>query len=49
MQNWTEIHQKLNDAVDFIKKSVAFAPEIGIILGTGLGSLVDGIELVGKI
>jgi len=49
MQNWTEINQKLNDAVDFIRKTIAFEPEIGIILGTGLGSLVDGMELIGKI
>ena len=45
MQNWTEIHQQLNDAVGFIRKSVALEPEIGIILGTGLGSLVDGMEI----
>ncbi|MCD6249101.1 MAG: purine-nucleoside phosphorylase [candidate division Zixibacteria bacterium] len=49
MQNWTEINQKLKDAITYIKKTVAFEPEIGIILGTGLGSLVDGMELVGKI
>lgn len=49
MQNWTEIHTQLNDAVEYIKKSVDFEPEIGIILGTGLGSLVDGIELAGTI
>ena len=49
MQNWTEINQKLNDAIAYLKKTVAFEPEIGIILGTGLGSLVDGMELVGKI
>jgi purine-nucleoside phosphorylase len=49
MQNWTEIHQHLDDAVAFITKTVKFEPEIGIILGTGLGSLVDGIELAGTI
>jgi len=34
------------DAVGFIKGKVAFEPKVGIILGTGLGSLVDGIEMV---
>lgn len=49
MQTWTEIHQKLNDAVAHIRKSVELEPEIGIILGTGLGSLVDGMEITAQI
>ncbi len=49
MQNWTEIHQKLDDAVGHIRKSVDLEPEIGIILGTGLGSLVDGMEVTAQI
>lgn len=49
MQTWDEIHAKLDEAVKFIKSEISFAPKIGIILGTGLGSLVDGIELAGAI
>jgi purine-nucleoside phosphorylase len=34
----------ISDATDFIRAKVDLAPGIGIILGTGLGSLADGIE-----
>ncbi|HKK20010.1 MAG TPA: purine-nucleoside phosphorylase [candidate division Zixibacteria bacterium] len=46
MQTVAEFHKMLDEAVAFIKKQVNFEPKIGIILGTGLGSLVDGIEMV---
>ncbi len=46
MQTVAEFHKMLDEAVAFIKKQVSFEPKIGIILGTGLGSLVDGIEMV---
>jgi purine-nucleoside phosphorylase len=46
---WQEIHQMLDEAVARIRKDIDFEPEIGIILGTGLGSLVDGIEMVGTV
>ena len=36
--------QSLQEATDYIKSKISSVPEIGIILGTGLGSLVDGIE-----
>jgi purine-nucleoside phosphorylase len=49
MQTWTDIHQKLDEAVSFIHKQTGFKPEIGIILGTGLGSLVDGMETVATV
>ncbi len=49
MQSWTEIHQKLDEAVDFIAGQLTFKPQIGIILGTGLGSLVDGMEMSGSV
>jgi purine-nucleoside phosphorylase len=39
----------IREAVEFIKSQVDFTPKIGIILGTGLGSLVDGIEMVGTV
>jgi purine-nucleoside phosphorylase len=32
------------DAADFIKKSIKFAPEVGLILGSGLNELASEIE-----
>ena len=49
MQPINELHQHINEAVAHIKKQISFEPEIGVILGTGLGSLVDGIEMVGTV
>lgn len=37
--------EKINEAVDFIRTKGNAAPEIGIILGTGLGKLVDYLAL----
>jgi len=40
------MHQNLRQTTDFInKKTDNFEPEIGIILGTGLGGLVEDIEI----
>ena len=40
------MHQNLHLAKDYIKAKIGnFEPEIGIILGTGLGKLVDDIEI----
>jgi len=36
--------EKVNEAVTFIKNKTELLPEIGIILGTGLGPLADRIE-----
>jgi len=44
MNNIDDYNQMLSDAVAFIKSKTKLTPQIGIILGTGLGSLVDGIE-----
>jgi purine-nucleoside phosphorylase len=44
-----EFRKTRDEAVAEIKKQVSFQPDIGIILGTGLGSLVDGIEMVGTV
>jgi purine-nucleoside phosphorylase len=41
MMNYIE---RINKAADFIKSKIDCTPEIGIILGTGLGSLADYIE-----
>lgn len=49
MHTWEDIHRMLNEAAAYITKQVNLKPEIGIILGTGLGSLVDGIEMVGTV
>jgi len=44
-----ELKRMIKEAAEFIKSQVDFKPRIGIILGTGLGSLVDGIEMVGTV
>lgn len=36
--------EKISKAAEFIKSKIDFKPEIGIILGTGLGSLAEHIE-----
>ena len=46
METIAEFKENLNNAITFIRSRVDFKPTIGIILGTGLGSLVDGIELI---
>ena len=38
------IEKELQESTDFLKKKGFLAPEIGIVLGTGLGKLVDEIE-----
>ncbi len=37
--------QHIQEAIDFIRSQTATKPEYGIILGTGLGALVDDIEI----
>lgn len=49
MDTIEEQHRKLDEATSFIKSQVSFEPTVGIILGTGLGSLVDGMEVVGTV
>lgn len=46
---WSEIHKMLDEATSYIKSKVSLQPTVGIILGTGLGSLVDGIEMTGTV
>jgi purine-nucleoside phosphorylase len=45
MQSIEQFHKMLDEAVRYIKGQVTLQPQIGIILGTGLGSLVEGIEM----
>lgn len=37
--------EKIRETADFILKEIGEAPRIGIILGTGLGDLVNHIEI----
>jgi len=39
----------INEAVDFLKNKTAIRPTVGIILGTGLGGLVNEIEVVDEV
>ena len=43
------LYDKIQEAVEFINRKISFNPEIGIILGTGLGGLVEDIEIVDEI
>ncbi|OGC76743.1 MAG: purine-nucleoside phosphorylase [candidate division Zixibacteria bacterium RBG_16_50_21] len=45
----TDLKQMINEAADFIRTKSKTTPEIGIILGTGLGSLADGIKVESKV
>ena len=38
--------EQIKSTAEFIKKQVSFTPEVGIILGTGLGGLVKEIEIL---
>lgn len=38
--------EQINQTTQFIKEAVDFQPEFGIILGTGLGALVDEINIL---
>ena len=37
--------KKINNSVEFLQKKTNFTPHLGIILGTGLGGLVNEIEI----
>jgi purine-nucleoside phosphorylase len=39
-----DLKSKINQAVDFIRSKTSLKPQIGIILGTGLGSLTEMIK-----
>lgn len=44
-----DLRARIEKAVEYIKEKSGFEPEIGIVLGTGLGSLGDYIEKVSVI
>jgi purine-nucleoside phosphorylase len=45
METVEQFRSMLNEAVTYIRTQTDLKPKIGIILGTGLGSLVDGIQM----
>nr|MBN2276217.1 purine-nucleoside phosphorylase [candidate division Zixibacteria bacterium] len=40
---------RISEAAEFIRTRVDLVPQTGIILGTGLGSLADGIEIAARV
>ena len=40
-----QVYQKLMDCYKSVKKKITFQPEIGIILGSGLGDYADQIDI----
>ncbi len=44
-----DLKAKIDEAVDFIRDKCDLAPEVGIILGTGLGGLAEDIEKTAEI
>ncbi|HWR81805.1 MAG TPA: purine-nucleoside phosphorylase [Candidatus Deferrimicrobium sp.] len=49
MHSIDDLHRMRREAVSYIQSTIRLQPRIGIILGTGLGSLVDGIEMTGSV
>jgi purine-nucleoside phosphorylase len=43
------LREQIDEAVGFIRTKTEFVPKIGIILGTGLGTLAEGINVEAKI
>ncbi len=37
--------QKIKKSAEFLQKQTTYSPEVGIILGTGLGGLANEIEI----
>jgi len=48
-KNTTGLKKSIGEAVQFIQGKTKLVPQIGIILGTGLGSLAEGIKVDAKI
>lgn len=45
----TELRRRIDEAAGRIRKGCSIRPSVGIILGTGLGSLVDRIDIAARI
>jgi len=41
--------EKIKEAVEYIKSKCSLKPQVGVILGTGLGGLVEQVEIEGEI
>ena len=37
--------EAINDAVSFVRSKTKIQPEVGIVLGSGLGSVVDAVKV----
>ena len=48
-KNTSDLKEAINEAAQFIRGKTKVLPQIGIILGTGLGSLADAINVDAKI
>ena len=46
ISHFFEVTRKLFSAVFEIRKMTDFIPELGIVLGSGLGSLIDEVDIV---
>jgi len=42
----TDLFSKVSEAANFLKENGVVAPQIGIVLGTGLGNLAESIEAI---
>ena len=49
MQDIEQTRKQIAETINYIKSKVVFNPKIGIILGTGLGSLVNEIDIAGEV
>jgi hypothetical protein len=43
------VYEKIQEAVAAIRQKTGFAPEVGIVLGSGLGPLAEEVEKVAEI
>ena len=48
-KNMSDLKETINEAAQFIRGKTKVLPQVGIILGTGLGSLADAINVDAKI
>lgn len=43
------LYQSVQDAADFLRRTIASRPEVAIILGTGLGGIIDHVNVIDRI
>ena len=44
-----ELYDKIQEAVAYVRSKTDFVPEVGLVLGSGLGPLADEVEKVAEI